>query len=52
MLLMLMSLADMLLTLLIDESSELTFDMVLNVLMVDALLTVESIDSTVCSFRP
>ena len=42
-----MSLADMLLTLLIDESSELTFDIVLKVLIVDALLTVDSIDSTV-----
>jgi hypothetical protein len=47
-----MSLALMLDTLLNDESSELRFDIVLSVLMVLALLTVESIVSTVVSERP
>jgi hypothetical protein len=57
MLLKLMSLADielpMLLTprLLMDEAIELMLDIVLSVLIVLALLTVESMDSTVRSLR-
>ena len=49
----LMSLPETLLPmLLMDDAMELTFDIVLRVLRVLALLTVDSIDSTVFSLRP